>query len=154
MVIEDVLKAAFDASGIDGVYYTGTEAMVAKKLTDSTNRYTMVAVVLPIFETTFANLSGYVNLRLPRVVVATKTQTTDTPATRLTTTFKPILIPAYETYMASLAKQAGIIDRDWHLWPKEKWNSYGEIPATDKVEDVLDAIEVRDIIFRVDQKIC
>lgn len=147
VVIEDIIISASTKlkATIDHELYIGTEAMVAKKLMDRTpeTRYPLIAIVTGFDEVTDGN--GYVSFSIARMIFGTLTTTTDTPVKRIsdTGTFKTILYPLYENFLRIFCQQPGMIYRDWQLVQTTKNNIYGEVPATDKVADVLDAIEIK-----------
>lgn len=158
VVIEDILISASEKLKLtqDHELYIGTEAMVSKKLLDVSpeNRYPLIAIVTGFDEVTEGN--GYISFSIARMIFGTLTTTTDTPIKRIsdTGTFKTILYPLYESYMLILCQQPGIIYRDWALVSHTKNNIYGEVPATDKIADVLDAIEIKNFKNKIQISAC
>lgn len=159
VVIEDILIKASDELKplIDHELYIGTEAMVAKKLKDidPADRYPLIAIVTGFNE--YSSPSGYIEFTIQRIVFGTLANVTDTPLKRIsdTGTFKTILYPLYEGYLKQLCKQPGIGVREFQTIPYIKNNLYGEVPATDKVSDVLDAIEIKNFTNKIaPQRVC
>lgn len=157
VVIEDIIIAASEKLKLtqDHELYLGTEAMVSKKLLDVSpeNRYPLIAVVTGFNE--YSDNSGFISFTFQRIVFGTLATTTDPPIKRLATTFKPILYPLYEGFMDAFSKQTGIVYREWRVIPYIKNNIYGESPATDKIADVLDAIEIKNFTNKIQpQTIC
>lgn len=161
VVIEDILINASNQlkagtkliTAIDHELYLGTEAMVGRKLLDVApeNRYPLIAVVTGFDE--YRNVSGYIEFMISRMVFGTLADTNKQPIQRLPL-FKTILYPLYENYLKLICQQAGIIERDWQLIQTTKRNLYGEVSATDKVADVLDAIEILNFKNKIQPALC
>jgi hypothetical protein len=142
VVIEDILIAASEKLKLTIYHelYLGTEAMIGRKLLDvSPIQKNLIAVVTGFDE--YTNISGYTSFTIGRIVFATLADTNKQVIQRLPA-FKTILYPLYENYLKLICLQPGIIERDWQLIQTTKRNLYGEVPATDKVSEVLDAIEI------------
>lgn len=152
--VENIIIEAAAAMEEEAELYLGTEAMISKKLMDmaSEDRYPLIAVVTGFNQVT--DITGWLSVTINRIVVATKTVTTDTPIKRLTNTFISILQPVAEDFLHKLCTRPGVATREYNTIQKSQRNIFGEIPATDKIKDVLDAIEFTNVQLRIQPQVC
>lgn len=122
------------------------------KRNDSINnkgkKYPMIAVFQDFPELT--NSGYYTTVKLPKIVIATLTKSTDPPAKRYAETFKPILYPIYQEFLRRLTRHKNIVGNDPGAFSMMKWDRPGTQPANEKdkasnFNDFIDCIELQNL---------
>lgn len=137
--IEANLVEIAKAQGLPG--YTG-----AKK-------YPLIAVFQDFPEVHNPAGGYYADVNLPIVLIANLTSNTYKADKRYAENFKPILYPLYELFLQQMAKQPEIVGKDPNLFDHTKFDRlyYGKRSLGTQVSDYVDAIEIQNLKFTVNQ---
>lgn len=153
------VKAVLDTQlGIEINYTYGRSIQIQTKLLDYSKspskknvRYPLIALFQDFPEERGKN-DYYASVRLPKIVIATLTKSTDLPEDRYGKTFKPLLYPIYYEFLKQLTRNKNIVcSADPNQIPHIKWDRPGSQQEGQNMNDFLDAIEIENLVITVKQ---
>ncbi len=139
-------------------YTYGRSIQILKKLQDLNNsttkkntKYPLIALFQDFPETRGRN-DFYAEVRLPKIVIACLTKSTDEPPTRYEKNFKPLLYPIYYEFLRQITKHKNIVaSKDINTIQHTKWDRPGTQPEGQNMNDILDAIEIENLTLTIKQ---
>lgn len=85
----------------------------------------------------------YISVTLPKLSIATLTQSNDKVLDRYDKTFKPILYPIYYEFLRQLCRHKNIVGNDPDAFNHKLWERPGNQPEGGNMNDYLDALELQ-----------
>lgn len=157
--IGEVWAAVATELGIYINYVYGEVPDIVKNLKDKdksfsqkNNKYVLGALYMPFTEVRGVEL--YSNVSIRRITIATLTNSNDEPMARYQKTFKPILMPVYESFLRKFAQSRYISCKDPQSIQHTKVDVFGS-QAVSGMNDYIDAINIENLSFSFNQtKFC
>ncbi|MES2004338.1 MAG: hypothetical protein V4450_07440 [Bacteroidota bacterium] len=107
-------------------------------------KYPLIALFQPFREIKGGGYS--LRVRIPKIVIATSTNSTDNTETRYSQTFIPILYPIYEELLRQICRHRNVVEQDPEDLKHTKADNPGSPPPQGvQFTDFLDAIEIYDL---------
>lgn len=164
VVLIDIIGDVVNAMSVPGVsfinYEPGRNIQILKSLNDNDEsttykdkKYPLIAMVLPIREHRGISVGYFATVRIPRIVIATLTNSTDDVLTRYQSggTFKQILYPCYNEFLNQLSKSKDIIGNDPAWFEHDKMDNPGTMPIGQGTSDYVDTIEILNLELTLNQ---
>jgi hypothetical protein len=158
VVLVDIIGNAVASMSICCNYQPGRNIQILKSLNDLDNsismkgvKYPLIAMFLPVRED--MNTLFYGIARIPRIVIATITQSTDDVFKRYQEcgTFKSILYPCYYEFFRQLARSPNIIGSDPSGFNHTKMDNPGTQSIGEGSTDYIDSIEILNLELTLNQ---
>ena len=131
----------------------GRSIQIMKSINDFDNsitykdvKYPLIAMLMPVPE--FRAATGYyATVKIPRIIIATLTVSTDPVLTRYADngTFKDILYPCYYEFLRRCAWSTSIAMGDPDALPHTKLDNPGQQPIGQGTTDYIDSIEIHNL---------
>lgn len=93
----------------------------------------------------------YANTRLPSLVIATLTDSTDETPDRYLKTFKPVLYPIYQELLRQLARHPNVVGGDPGAFVHSLWERPGNPPKGNVLNEYVDALEIEGLQLTIKQ---
>jgi len=155
-IIGDCVEAIQKKLHMNINYVYGRQSQILQKIMDmdgSVNykdgKYPLFAVYMDFPERRGGGY--YMDLVLPKIIIATLTVQTNFADVRYSENFKPVLYPIYYEFFHQLSIHPEIIEHDEDFIPHTKWDRVGTLPIGSDVFDYIDAIEINNLSLTVSQ---
>lgn len=163
VVLVDIIGEVVSSMKVAGIssvnYEPGKSGDVLKSLIELDNshsfkgrKYPLLAMLLPV--RIYRETEGYYGkTRVPRIIIATLTNSTDNIFKRYKEggTFKSILYPCYYEFLNCLAKSPNIIGSDPDGFSHAVEDNPGAVPVGTGSPDYIDAIEILNLELILNQ---
>lgn len=153
-IVNQVDKILFTTIGNHIHFHYGSSIQILEKLVKlnegitTKNRFPLIALFMPFDEN--MGPSFQYQLLIPKIVIATLTNSTDEVPKRMEQTFKPILVPIYVELLNQIQASGKFLINDPGFIPhKRKLNPGSPPPNGTTFNEFVDAIELYNIDLKV-----